>query len=534
VALILALVVVMTLTISIAALTTLASTNERAFGRDRQDVRALNSAEAGLNGAIAKLKASDASTTSIPNLSGSIDSGNWAYTTSRTQPDPTGHPNEYLWTITATGTSPNGSVTRQVQTQVKQTITPGTATVTTTVPQSAVYSYGLFMGDPNSDCTVSGGNTFDGSTAVTVPIYVGGSLCLTGGSSIAEPASSPGGTLTLYVGKKFKSQGPSSPVGTTTKHIASATIVGGCRAGANSVSCSQLGNPNNCPGGGGCGSGVWANTYSSTQNPIPKPTIDAPRYYSDASTISGAGCNANPLNGAQQSTYPNSWTATTFKQRVLDGNATRNTSVGNVHLLELVDRSSVANNSFDCRLYGADGTLLSRLAWTFPAGCSGPGTLIVQGSVFIDGNLNFDNCDYAVYQGRGTIYVNGTVTFGGGAKVCAQPISGNPCLGNYNPSQNLLEIVANNASNAAPGFDLGGAGRFEGIAYTNGQFNAGNGASFNGNVTADSATFSGAADLKSAVPPSSAPGASYTTTTTVSGPDTVSWDAVPGSWQQLK
>lgn len=534
VALILALVVVMTLTISVAALTTLASTNERAFGRDRQDVRALNSAEAGLNGAIAKLKASPASTTSIPNLSGSIDSGNWAYTTSRTQPDPTGHPNEYLWTITATGTSPNGSVTRQVQTQVKQTITPGTSTVTTTVPQSAVYSYGLYMGDPNSDCTVSGGNLFNGSTAVTVPIYVGGSLCLTGGSSIAEPASSPGGTLTLYVGKKFKTQGPSSPVGTTTKRIASATIVGGCLAGTNSVSCSQLGNPNNCPSGGGCGSGVWANTYSSTQNPIPKPTIDAPRYYTDPSTISSTGCNANPLNGAQQSTYPSGWTATNFKQRVLDGNATRNTSVGDVHLLELVDRSSVANNSFDCRLYGSDGTLLSRLAWTFPAGCSGPGTLIVQGSVFIDGNLDFDNCDYAVYQGRGTIYVNGTVTFAGGARVCAQPISGSPCLGNYNPSQNLLEIVANNASTVSPGFDLGGAGRFEGVAYTNGRFNAGNGASFNGNVTADWATFSGAADLKSVVPPSSAPGASYTTTTTVSGPDIVSWDAVPGSWQQLR
>ncbi|HEV8459748.1 MAG TPA: pilus assembly PilX N-terminal domain-containing protein [Gaiellaceae bacterium] len=531
VALILALIVVATLTISVAALTTLATTNEKSFARDRQDVRALNSAEAGLNGAIAKLKASDPSTTSIPDLSGSIDSGGWSYTASRTQPDPTGHPNDYLWTVTATGTSPDGSITRQVQTQVKQSVTPGTVTTTTTVPQSGVYGYGLYMGDPNSDCTVSGGNIFNGSTAVTVPIYVGGSLCLTGGSSIAEPASSPGGTLTLYVGKKFKSQGPSSPVGTSSKHIASATIVGGCLAGTNSVSCSRLGDPNNCPNGGTCGSGVWANTYSSTQNAIPKPTIDAPKYYSDPSTISSTGCNNN---GAQTSTYPSGWNATTFKQRVLDGDTTRNTSVGDVHLLELVDRSSVLNNSFDCRLYAADGTLLSELKWDFPAGCSGPGTLKVLGSVFIDGNLKIDNCDYAVYQGRGTIYVNGTVTFGGGGRICAKPISGNPCLGNYDPNQNLLEIVANNASNQAPGFDLGGAGQFEGVAYTNGQFNAGNGASFNGNVTADTATFSGAATLKSVVAPSSAPGASYTTTTTTSGPDTVSWTAVPGSWQQLK
>ena len=106
--------------------------------------------------------------------------------------------------------------------------------------------------------------------------------------------------------------------------------------------------------------------------------------------------------------------------------------------------------------------------------------------------------------------------------------------GNYDPNQNLLEIVANNVSNVSPGFDLGGAGLFEGIAYTNGRFNAGNGSQFNGNVTADTATMSGAATMKSALAPSGAPGASYTTTTTASGPDTVTWSAVPGSWQQLR
>jgi len=530
VALILAIIVVATLTISTAALTTLAATNEKSFGRDRQDVRALNDAEAGLNAAIATLKASGPTTTSIPNITGSIDGGSWSYTTSRTQPDPTGHPNDYLWTIAATGTSPTGSVNRQVQTQVKQTIVPGTGT---TIAQSATYSYGIFMGDPNSDCTVSGGNVFSGGPAISVPIYVAGSLCISGGTTIAEPASSPGGTLSLYVGKKFSTDGPL--VGTSTKHIASATVVGGCRADGTPVSCSQQGDPNSCSHhSAGCGSGIYANTYSSTQGTIAKTTIDAPKYYSDSTTIS-AGASALGCNnyGAQVSTYPSGWTAATFRQNVLDSNTTRNTppSLSSVTLLHLVDKSSVANNSFDCRLYAADGTLLSRLAWTFPAGCSGPGTLIVQGSVFIDGNLAFTDCDYAVYQGRGTLYVNGTVTFTNGGKVCARPISGNPCLGNYDPNQNLLEIVANNASNVTPGFSLGGAGQFEGVAYTNGQFSGLNGSTFNGNVTADTAVFSGAAGLKSVIPPSSAPGASYTTPP---GPTTVTWTPVPGSWQQLK
>ena len=535
VALIFAIIVVATLTISTAALTTLVTTNEKSFGRDRQEVRALNDAEAGLNAAVSTLNASGPSTTSIPNLTGSIDGGTFSYTTARTQPDPTGHPNDYLWTITSTGTSPTGAVDRRVQTQVKQTVIPGTGTV---VAPSQAYSYGIFMGDPNSDCTVSGGNVISGGPTVTVPLYVAGSLCISGGTSIAEPASSPGGTLTFYVGKKFSTTGPL--VGTSSKHIASATVVGGCLAdGTPLVSCSQQGNPNNhgsCQPPG-CGSGIYANAYSSTQNTIPKPTVDAVKYYSDPSTISAgasaAGCNNNPVNPAQVSTYPSGWTAANFTQRVLDSNATRNTppSLTSLPLFHLVDQSSVANNSFDCRLYAADGTLLSRLAWTFPAGCSGPGTLIIQGSVFIDGNLSITSCDYAVYQGRGTLYVNGTVSFTNGGKLCARPISGNPCLGNYDPNQNLLEIVANNASNATPGFSLGGAGVFEGIAYTNGQFSALNGSSFNGNVTADTAVFSGAASVKSVVPPSSAPGASYTTPP---GPSTVTWTPVPGSWQQLK
>jgi hypothetical protein len=518
VALIMAIVVVATLTISTAALTSLAATNEKSFGRDRQEVRALNDAEAGLNAAVSTLKASGPSTTSIPNLTGSIDGGSWSYTTSRTQPDPTGHPNDYLWTITATGTSPTGAVNRQVQTQVKQSIIPGTGTV---VPPAPSYSYGMFMGDPNSDCIVSGGNVFSGGAAMSVPIFVAGSLCITGNLSIAEPASSPGGTLSLYVGKKFKTDG--ALIGTSAKHIGSATVVGGCVAQTTPVSCSQQGDPKKCGGQqGGCGSGIFANIYSSTQSTQTKVPIDAATYYSNSSTISAGasagGCNNNPLNPAQVSTYPSGWTATTFRQNLLDNNTTRNTSLGSVTLL---------SNSFDCRLYAADGTLLSRLAWT--GGCSG--TLIIQGSVFIDGNFSFgSNCN-VVYQGRGTLYVNGTVTFSGGATVCAQPISGSPCAGNWDPNQNVLEIVANNASSVTPGFSLAGGSVFEGVAYTNGQFSGAGGSSFNGNVTADTAIFAGNAGMKTVNPPPSAPGASYTTPP---GPSTVTWTPVAGSWQQLK
>ena len=68
-----------------------------------------------------------------------------------------------------------------------------------------------------------------------------------------------------------------------------------------------------------------------------------------------------------------------------------------------------------------------------------------------------------MYQGRGNLYVNGTVAFSGQAMICALPISGSPCLGNYAPSTNLLELVAVNAGNAPNAFSLNGQQTFEGV-----------------------------------------------------------------------
>jgi hypothetical protein len=186
---------------------------------------------------------------------------------------------------------------------------------------------------------------------------------------------------------------------------------------------------------------------------------------------------------------------------------------------------------FDCRYYDSSGTLVGRLAWT----PGSPGALIIYGTVFIDGNLSASGQEYAVYQGRGNIYVNGTVTFAGQESICATPSSGNPCLGNYNTSQNLLELVAVNASNATYGFSITGQGTFEGVACMNGAFQeAGNG-NTHGAVIADTASVSGNGTVPSQIdPPPGAPGATATTTTTTSAPDSVNWAGVPGSWQQLK
>ena len=517
IALILSVLVMGVLTIATTATITAVTSNEHAFGRDRQTNRALNISEAGLNAGVSAVKALPVTATSLSPASGTVDNGAWSYTATRAQ-DPD-NPNLYYWTVTSTGVSPDTHVTRIVSTKVAETITPSSQTQTVTTPASDAYGYGFFMGDPASDCTAGtqNKNQMSGGAILAVNVYIAGSLCVSGSASILEPTGSHS-TRTVYIGRKFSTSG--GTIGTSSAKIKQATIVGGCIHGS-AVACSLSSS-----------SLVWADAYSSTQVSIPKPTIDT-NWYTNAQPGPTTGCNNDPTNGANVSTYPSGWTAAQFKSKVLDNDSTRNTSLNNLDLFTIA-----GSQSWDCRWYGSDGTLLGRLAWIYPSGgmsSTNPGTLIVQGVVFIDGNFQFSGSDYAVYQGRGTLYVNGTVALSGSTKICATPVSGTPCLGNYDQSQNLLELVAVNGSNKDKAFDLSGGTEFEGIAFMNGLFNASGGSTMNGPVIADTANMSGGASLPMAVdPPPGSPGASSTTTTTTQGPDQASWAGVPGSWQQLK
>jgi len=520
-ALILAVIFVAVLTIGTAATIEMVNSNEKAFGRDRQVNRALNVAEAGLNAGVNTVRALPATAISAPGASGTTDHGSWSYTVTRTQD--TTNPDVYIWTVTSTGVSPDGKVSRIISTKVQETITHHSTTTSTTTPQSDAYLYNFFLGDPASDCTTGTGtgNVFSGNGVVNVDVYARGSLCVGGssGTGILQPTGTSN-TLHVYVGKKFKFSGQAS-VGTSSAKINTATIVGGClKASGQSVTCSSSSN-----------SHVYANTYSSTQNDVPKPTIDTNKY-TTAKPGPTTGCNDDPThpgNAAYMSSYPTGWTASYFKSHVLDNNSTRDTSVGSVNLLRLVDYSSASN--FDCRYYDSSGNLQGRLAWTYGS----PGTLIISGTVFIDGNLVFDGTNYAVYQGRGNIYINGTVNWAGQAKVCASPTSGNPCLGNFNPASNLLEIVAINAGNGTNGFSVTGQETFEGVCFTNGAFQGAGNSVFHGAVIADTATEQGNGGFTYQInPPPGAPGAAETTTSSTSDPDTAAFVPVPGSWQQLK
>ena len=499
VALTLTLIIMASFAITTMAIATLMISNELSSGRDRNSVRAFNAAEAGINQALSVLSQQDSSGSqsvgsTLSSTTISIDGASGTYSATKSS--------ALEWTVSASGTSPDGSVTRSLEVKVSaQTNTVGTAA-------SPVYGWGFFMASTTPDCTtVSGsGNNIGNSALLTIPVYTAGSLCLSGGGSplIAEPSTSAGGTIPLYVGGKFQTSGNSSPVGTSAKRLASATVVGGCQInfkGWKDVICSQQGVPTN-----GTGSGIWANSYGSTPLALTKPTIDPAYWYTNAKPGPNAACGAGSTVGPLQ----------------FDGNTTRDTSLGTKRLLMLTG-SSGAGNNFDCKYYDGSGNLVGRLAWTFGT----PGTLVVQGTVFIDGNLTFAGNDKAVYTGSGTIYVNGTVSMSNGARVCGAALVSGGCSGNWNPATNSLMLVAVNAGTATTAFDMAGDSQFEGLAYAVGKYSAGNSAYVSGPVIADSGDLSGDTKFKVVTdPPPGAPGDGSQVTTTT-------WKIIPGSWRQL-
>src|SRR5262249_10025759 len=211
IALVLALVVTGTLSIMIVSVATFMTSNEQNAARDRDIARALNTAEAGLNNGLAVLTQQDSTGTqpigsTLSSTTFSIDGGSGTYSATKTS--------ALEWTISATGTSPNGRVIRKLELKLDGTQS------TQSTQQSPGYGYGFFV-KPPPGCT-----TIAGNSPVQVSVFVRNDLCLTGNAAISQPGVT-NNTLTVYVGGKYTAT--SNPfVGTSPQKIKTFTAVGGC------------------------------------------------------------------------------------------------------------------------------------------------------------------------------------------------------------------------------------------------------------------------------------------------------------------
>jgi hypothetical protein len=268
---------------------------------------------------------------------------------------------------------------------------------------------------------------------INVPFYVKGDLCLQNSAQVsgANTVLQVGGTVTLL---------NTSHIGLASAKLAEAHIGGGCRLHGG-----QLHSP--------CGPSddVYGAITDAAPSGFEKPTVDLAYWYSASKP------------GPKQACTSQSGTPPPFD----------NDSAMNRSLTSPIDLTPAY--AYDCVVRDADGNLLGRLSWT----PGSPGTLTIAGTIFFDGNIEFQNLTNAVYVGRATIYASGTISFTNSTTLCGST----GCDSSWNATQNLLAFVAGSSTDTI-GFSITNNAIFQGAIYAVNDYNQANGSTVWGPIIA--------------------------------------------------
>jgi Tfp pilus assembly protein PilX len=392
--------------------------NEGSSARSKADRRALSLAEAALNNAYATIhNAADPTLPgAVPERSEPLEGGTATWSGSLDTAT-------NVWTLTGTGRVANPVRGADVIRTVRGRVRLGTASVGS--GGNAIWNY-IYAEAPTSCMSI--GN----SVNVSVPLYVAGDLCMTNSSQLSGAATvlQVGGTLTIT---------NSAHVGQSGSPILRAHIGEGCRLD---------GGPLHDP----CSSAdaVYATQIDSQPTGLTKPPVDLAGWYE----------NAKP--GPKQAC-----TTAIGAVPAFDNDTTMNRSLTQpVNLTPSVP--------YTCIVLDAAGGVLGQLIWN-PATKS----LLIAGTIFFDGDIEFTNGAEAFYVGRATIYASGKITLRNSAKVCG--VSG--CNATWNPLANLLAFVAGSSTDAT-GFRIENSGVFQGAIYVVNDYNEENSATVWGPIIA--------------------------------------------------
>ena len=373
-ALVLALIVVAALSVATASMIMLVTSNQTAVGRDRQEERAFNIAEAGLNEAVSYLSTQDTlSISSVAATDYNLDNGSgqwWATKTASTSTVDT-------WTLYAQATS--GSAKRKVSVKL--------AANKSTPHHADVRQLGQGVLRRRSRQLRDHERYRDGQ-----PLRLRRRQPL----PEREPADHRAHACEPEPLPLRRRPGPAdggpSQIGTVAAPIAQADIVNGCLVNGTAKICSNAAQ-----------SRVYANSYISTAQSLTKPPLDA------AGTYAGGDWN-HPVCSTGSFTF--------------DGNGTRDSSVGSITLLP--------GSAYNCTVYKTSshvaGNEMGTLSWN-------PATkaLAASGILYLDGNLVMSGGN-ANFTGTGTIFVNGRVAISGNMTICGPgaAVSGSTCTGTWN------------------------------------------------------------------------------------------------------
>ena len=499
--LILAMIVMSALTISIGALVSFTTGNEKQFSRDRDSSRAFHAAEAGVNNALSLIVNNDdndvlsVNTTLGPypissqdtcssncNLDGATGTYSLTkYASTSPQCTQAAGTASSCWVITGTATSPNGKIRRTIQETAHWVI------ANNTIPE--IFNYGLVVDNQGAACV----DTHGTAPMVIKDVWISGDFCPAGNVGFMPPAAHTG---SIYIGGVYQGRNNTS-IGTSALPYATADIVGGCQVQNSPQICSDSANSN-----------VWADAPPTVDpSDLTLPNINAAQTYAKGNWHS-PNC-----------TGPGSFT---FDSDTTPLNGTTPTTT-------LMPTGA----NFDCTVYDtATGTTpVGHLAWN-----SVTQQLSISGTIWIDGSVNLSNSGTYVKDSvvpganGGTIFVNGTVSGASNITICGPAgsavASGYGCPTTWDPSQGMLGLVVVNPGNNSTAFDRNGNGELDLTLLVNQGYANTGGTTVMGPVMADTATVGGnGGSIVPSAPPTGFPNTTVTQAT---------WVVQPGSWKQTQ
>jgi hypothetical protein len=313
-----------------------------------------------------------------------------------------------IWTLTGTGThaNPTGGAT-----PVSRTVSSQVLVASSTGLDPA---WGYLFADTSS-CTTLGNNL-----TIDAPIYVRGDLCMENSALITADLAQVRGTVQIK---------NTASIGTPSAPVAQVKVGGGCRypwSGSYVTPCTST-------------ERVYRTIFSSTVPDLTKPPIDLPTWYADAKP------------------GPMSQTCTTGS---FPGQFDNDTALNRSNPMQNLFPTS----EYDCQVKDGGGNLLGRIAYT----PGDPGTFLIEGVVFFDGEIEFDGNRDVVYVGRGSIYASGTITIRNFIRFCGVEA----CDSTWNPDANLLLLVS--GATEQIGFTIENNSTWQGAIYVVNDFSQGN------------------------------------------------------------
>jgi hypothetical protein len=502
--------IITVLTISGTTLMVYSSQNSRSAARSKSDETSFSLSEAALNNAMAVLSNPTNNALDPDVLPNSLaTASSMAYENGTAKWYGTLDRANAVWAVTGVGiynspTSGSAQVTRKLKARV--TVTP-----TYTQPlNNPVWNY-LYAGHTGSTCDQQLNNNISGSSRM----YIAGNLCLSPNVQLAQSV--------VIVGQNLDVQNNAAVGANTNMSTRVQTYVGGnCRYGTGSwVTC--IGNQDANHIYSKVASGMSEIVGVSHSPPvIPPPTADYATWYENA--MPGPSQNCTTSSGTPP-TFDNNYPSrdnsvptiidltpsTSYICRVGPGAETTTTGAMTAAqtTVAVASASGFPTSPFRIRIddeimnvIGGFGTT----TWTVIRGANSTSatahvngqtvlnydaapsgeiswnattkTLIVQGTIFIDGSAKISNNAINTYNGQATLYLSGT--FRGTGSLCGAS-SGSACdFNSWDPNKELLTIVANGngGANVNPGDSI----QFDNNQYFEGALYGTNAIEFGNNM----------------------------------------------------